>query len=61
MYTTHQEAKGNQTHACSRLLIRDTVHLGMTSESHRFSHVLVLVVSGKSPLLLAAEDDVTVR
>lgn len=60
MYTTHQDAKAKHT-VSSRLLIKETVHLGMTSESHRFTHVLVLVVSGKSPLLLAAEDDVTAR
>ena len=58
MYSNQQEAKMLPV-SCLTILIRETVHLGMTSESHRFSHVLVVVVSGRSPLLLAAEDELT--
>lgn len=60
MYTSHQEAKSNHG-PTFRLLVRETVHLGMTSESHRFRHVLVIVLSGKAPVLLATEDEMTAR
>lgn len=43
------------------LFVHETVHIGITSESHRFQHVLVVVFSGRAPLLLAAEDELTAR
>ena len=60
MYSSHREAKSNHCPAF-RHLVRETVHLGMTSESHRFRNVLVVVMGGKSPLLLANEDEMTAR
>ena len=61
MYSSQQEVKAGILPPSFTIFVRETVHLGITSESHRFSHVLVVVVSGKSPLLLAAEDELTAR
>lgn len=61
MFSSQQEAKTGTIASSFTILIRESVHLGITSESHRFSHVLVVVVSGRSPLLLAADDDLTAR
>uniref|UniRef100_T1KMN9 Uncharacterized protein n=1 Tax=Tetranychus urticae TaxID=32264 RepID=T1KMN9_TETUR len=43
------------------VVLRDTVHIGIASESHRFPNVLVVVFNGRSPLLLAAEDELTAK
>ncbi|RWS09737.1 hypothetical protein B4U79_19010 [Dinothrombium tinctorium] len=59
MYNSLQEAKTNS--ALLNLYLRETVHIGIASESHRFSNVLVVVFNGRSPLLLAAEDELTAR
>ncbi|XP_035208374.1 uncharacterized protein LOC118182927 isoform X3 [Stegodyphus dumicola] len=37
------------------------VHIGFTSDSTRFPYALVIVCQGRSPLLLAAEDELSAR
>jgi len=61
MYSSQDEGKTRILPPSFSIFIRETVHVGITSESNRFSHVLVIVVSGRSPLLLAAEDEITAR
>lgn len=37
------------------------VHIGFTSDSTRFPYALVIVCQGRSPLLLAADDELSAR
>ncbi|GFT53758.1 uncharacterized protein NPIL_98541 [Nephila pilipes] len=37
------------------------VHIGFTSDSTRFPYALVIVCQGRSPLILAAEDELSAR
>ncbi|KAH9361838.1 hypothetical protein HPB48_003753 [Haemaphysalis longicornis] len=49
--------------ACCRLCfdLAQTVHVGFTSDSKRFPNALVLVCQGRSPLVLAAQDELGSR
>lgn len=60
MFSSQLEAKRGQDPVLD-LLIEDTIHLEMTSGSHRFTHVLVIITRNKAPLLLAAEDELGLR
>jgi len=60
MYNSQQDVKASSIPLLS-LELNETVHIGIASESHRFSNVLVLVCNGRAPLLLAADDELAAR
>ncbi len=60
MYNSQQDVKTSSVPLLS-LELNETVHIGIASESHRFSNVLVLVCNGRAPLLLAADDELAAR
>ena len=59
MYNSLKDAKDN--HPSLSVFLRDTVHIGITSESHRFPNTFVLVFTDRSPLFLASKNEFTVR
>ncbi|CAN8019849.1 unnamed protein product, partial [Ixodes persulcatus] len=69
LYTSQEEALSQAGTApclrspCCRLCfdLAQTVHVGFTSDSKRFPNALVLVCQGRSPLVLAAQDELGSR
>lgn len=70
MYSSQEEASAQAALAtpcsrvpCCRLCfdLAQTVHVGFTSDSKRFPNALVLVCQGRSPLVLAAQDELGSR
>lgn len=56
-----EEGHVGQQAAVMSVALDDSVHIAIMAQSRRFANVILLICSGRRPIVLAADDDLTAR